>query len=128
MIIALNDGEIEQHFFMFYRLKGATVALEASKYAMRKKEIFCAHFVVAFLCFFSSSTSVDREIPQVKLKQTFPFLWRDDIDGRAQWSVKRQLEPKLLNSHQGHLLSFIDFRRIESGADQLEQRRSACGA
>lgn len=51
---------------------------------------------------FSSSTSVDKEIPQVKLKQTFPFLSFDDIDGRAQSSDKSQPEPKLLNSYQGH--------------------------
>lgn len=40
MIIALNEGEIEQHFFMFYRLKGATVALGGIEICHEKKGNF----------------------------------------------------------------------------------------
>ena len=59
---------------------------------------FC--FIVHFP--FSFPTSAKGKISQVKLRKIFPFLWRDDIEGRAKRSVKYQFDPQLLNSYQGH--------------------------
>jgi WD40 repeat protein len=39
----------------------------------------------------------------VKLKSKFPFLWRDEIEGRAKRAASRnQTGPQLLNSYQAH--------------------------
>ncbi|XP_041987733.1 WD repeat-containing protein on Y chromosome isoform X2 [Aricia agestis] len=48
-----------------------------------------------------------------KLRLTFPFLWRDRIEGRAKRSVRGQRLPLLLNSYRAHLrcvtsLAFVD--------------------
>lgn len=43
-----------------------------------------------------------EETSNVKLRTLFPFLWQDELEGRAKRSVKNQLEPLLLNSYQGH--------------------------
>lgn len=51
---------------------------------------------------FSLSSPNEEEISQVKLNAKFPFLWRDEIEGRAKRTIRNQIEPKLLNSYQGH--------------------------
>lgn len=37
-----------------------------------------------------------------KLNSRFPFLWRDEIEGRAKRLIKNQSLPVLLNSYKGH--------------------------
>lgn len=106
-----NDNPFEWQrnkttFFYVLSTKGATAAGSTGGIEMCHRKRKNSFFLFTSLLFaFSLPTSVDKEIPQVKLKQTFPLLFADDIDGRAQWSVKNQLAPKLLNSYQGHLQS-----------------------
>lgn len=65
-----------------------------------------------------------EETSNVKLRTLFPFLWQDEIEGRAKRSVKNQLEPLLLNSYQGHKKSisgliYCDYQiLISSSSDQ----------
>lgn len=66
---------------------------------------------------FSLSTTVGVKISQVKLRKKFPFLLRDDFQGRAKRSVKKQSEPQLLNSYQGHLKSITGL--IFSGDNEI---------
>lgn len=68
----------------------------------KKSDSTVSCFAIFLPLRFSLSTSVVEEIPSVKLRELFPFLSWDDIEGRAKQSVKNQLEPQLLNSYQGH--------------------------
>lgn len=52
-----------------------------------------------------------------KLRLTFPFLWRDRIEGRAKRCVRDQPLPLLLSSVRAHLrcitaLAYIDDLRL----------------
>lgn len=58
---------------------------------------------------------VHVNMPQLRL--TFPFLWRDRIEGRAKRSVRDQPLPLLLNSYRAHLrcvttLAYLDDLRL----------------
>ncbi|XP_050669660.1 WD repeat-containing protein on Y chromosome-like isoform X2 [Leptidea sinapis] len=62
--------------------------------------------------------TVDKvHISMPKLRVTFPFLWRDRIEGRAKRSVRDQPLPLLLNSYRAHLrcitsLAYVDHLQL----------------
>lgn len=98
--------KLEQQFFTFsidWRVKS-----ERRKSKKHKRNDGKNHHeltsLFTFLAFSLSPPVVER-ISQVRLRNLFPFLWRDQIEGRAKRKVKSQLEPQLLNSYQGHLKS-----------------------
>lgn len=51
---------------------------------------------------FSLKSPAVEDISQVKLRQIFPFLWKDKVEGFAKQAVRKQEKPQLLNSYQGH--------------------------
>ncbi|VVC93729.1 unnamed protein product [Leptidea sinapis] len=60
---------------------------------------------------------VKVHISMPKLRVTFPFLWRDRIEGRAKRSVRDQPLPLLLNSYRAHLrcitsLAYVDHLQL----------------
>ncbi|XP_072939035.1 WD repeat-containing protein on Y chromosome-like [Epargyreus clarus] len=63
-----------------------------------------------------------------KLRMTFPFLWRDRIEGRAKRCVREQPLPLLLNSYRAHLrcvttLAYLDdLRLLLSGSSDYSVR------
>ncbi|XP_046962208.1 WD repeat-containing protein on Y chromosome [Vanessa cardui] len=63
-----------------------------------------------------------------KLRLTFPFLWRDRIEGRAKRSVRDQPLPLLLSSYRAHLrcitsLAYIDdLHLVLSGSSDYSVR------
>ncbi|CAG9785369.1 unnamed protein product [Diatraea saccharalis] len=48
-------------------------------------------------------TTVQEHVSMPRLRLTFPFLWRDRIEGRAKRRVRDQPLPLLLNSYRAHL-------------------------
>ncbi|XP_052739537.1 WD repeat-containing protein on Y chromosome-like isoform X1 [Bicyclus anynana] len=62
------------------------------------------------------------------LRLTFPFLWRDRIEGRAKRCVRDQPLPLLLNSYRAHLrcvttLAYLDdLRLVLSGSSDYSVR------
>ncbi|KAG5673016.1 hypothetical protein PVAND_003094 [Polypedilum vanderplanki] len=75
---------------------------------------------------FCHSTLVEEEISFVRLRARFPFLYRDDFEGRAKRTVKDQPQPILVNSflaHKGALISGLIYSEknqilISSSADK----------
>ncbi|XP_070491037.1 WD repeat-containing protein on Y chromosome [Chironomus tepperi] len=51
---------------------------------------------------FCHSTSIEAAPSRQILNLRFPFLLRDEIEGRAKRAVRNQLHPLLLNSYKGH--------------------------
>jgi WD40 repeat protein len=66
---------------------------------------------------FSHSTSIDRAPTKIFLQSKFPFLWRDELEGKAKRAVKNQLMPLLLNSYKAHKNAIT--KLIYSDANQI---------
>nr|XP_032514989.1 WD repeat-containing protein on Y chromosome-like [Danaus plexippus plexippus] len=73
-------------------------------------------------------TNEEVHVNMPKLRLTFPFLWRDRIEGRAKRCVRDQPLPLLLSSVRAHLrcitaLAYIDdLRLVLSGSSDYSVR------
>lgn len=75
---------------------------------LRNEDVICIYFKFLTRSLVFYNFKIHYHVSQVhvnmpKLRLTFPFLWRDRIEGRAKRSVRDQPLPLLLSSYRGHL-------------------------